>query len=416
MKSAKMSGRRFFGLVIICSLVGAWAGAKLSPASPSTLGLASIRTISVEPPTVGTWFDGLGSPYGGCGVPQDLLETQYFVALNVYNTPGEYSKFPVRPLQGADLVATGPFENGLNCGRWVQVSLGAYCKGTNDGAPNQPFCRGDGAAWIDDDYSGGMLDMLVADSCGDGNAWCRDSRLHLDLSKISLANFKKNGQVLTGLEPAHWNNRGLSWKYIPAPNYSGDIRIHFLKGTQKWWTAIMINQLQNGIHAVEQKVDGIWKKAERYSDLGQGFILFPSDSFCIRIYDVEDKLIQGGREYVFAPPLSCGGTCSEAATLAPYEAFSANGSALQSAPQPKHLRVTTKLQASTILVDFQPPFPGAWTLWAYNSQGRLVQRQSTHTQADGQCHMQLVRPHRGIYALVLQSGAIRISASALALP
>ena len=27
------------------------------------------------------------------------------------------------------------FDNGLNCGRWVQVTIGNYCTGVNDGAP-----------------------------------------------------------------------------------------------------------------------------------------------------------------------------------------------------------------------------------------------------------------------------------------
>ena len=44
-------------------------------------------------PVVGnsTYFDGLGSPYGGCGLPQANLDSQDFVALNVYNTPGDYT-------------------------------------------------------------------------------------------------------------------------------------------------------------------------------------------------------------------------------------------------------------------------------------------------------------------------------------
>ena len=36
---------------------------------------------------VSTHFDGLGTPYGGCGVPEGVLECPYFVALNVYDTP-----------------------------------------------------------------------------------------------------------------------------------------------------------------------------------------------------------------------------------------------------------------------------------------------------------------------------------------
>src|SRR5947209_16403590 len=38
-----------------------------------------------------TWFSGLGSPYGGCGLPQANLGSQNFLALNVQNSAGNYS-------------------------------------------------------------------------------------------------------------------------------------------------------------------------------------------------------------------------------------------------------------------------------------------------------------------------------------
>ena len=44
-----------------------------------------------------TWFSGLGSPYGGCGVPQANVDSENFVALNVFNTPGDYGSYP-RPI------------------------------------------------------------------------------------------------------------------------------------------------------------------------------------------------------------------------------------------------------------------------------------------------------------------------------
>ena len=87
-----------------------------------------------------TWFTGLGSPYGGCGLPQADLDSQNFLALNVQNSPGVYSNLP-RPIPAADASEIGMFDNGLNCGRWVQVTIGDYCTGTNDGAPDEPFCR-----------------------------------------------------------------------------------------------------------------------------------------------------------------------------------------------------------------------------------------------------------------------------------
>ncbi|MDQ1295092.1 MAG: hypothetical protein QG608_2977, partial [Actinomycetota bacterium] len=69
-----------------------------------------------------TWFSGLGGPYGGCGRTQDSLETQDFVALNVYNTPGDYTYYP-RPLTGKNFELRGMWNNGHNCGRWVRVTM-----------------------------------------------------------------------------------------------------------------------------------------------------------------------------------------------------------------------------------------------------------------------------------------------------
>ena len=105
---------------------------------------ASATNVSGTPsPVTGnaTWFTGLGSPYGGCGLPQADLDSQDFLALNVQNSPGVYTDLP-RPIPAADAAEIGMFDNGLNCGRWVQVTIGDYCTGINDGAPDEPFCRG----------------------------------------------------------------------------------------------------------------------------------------------------------------------------------------------------------------------------------------------------------------------------------
>ncbi|WP_432840857.1 hypothetical protein [Dactylosporangium sp. CA-092794] len=160
-----------------------------------------------------TYFDGLGSPYGGCGMPQPELETQNFVALNVFDTPGDGTMY-TRPLPAAQASKMGLWNNGRNCGRWVRVRIGDYCTGTNDGALGQPFCRN--GSWTADAYNDGTLDMLVADSCGDPNGWCRDDPYHLDLSKDSLNRFARNGTPLADLYPNHWNNRHVSWQFIAA--------------------------------------------------------------------------------------------------------------------------------------------------------------------------------------------------------
>ncbi|MDG6106305.1 RlpA-like double-psi beta-barrel domain-containing protein [Dactylosporangium aurantiacum] len=152
-----------------------------------------------------THFDGLGAPYGGCGLPQAELDSQHFVALNVYNTPGDSSTYYPRPMAASLGSKIGAWDNGRNCGRWVTVTIDDYCTGLNDGAPGQPFCRG--GSWIADGYNGATLTMLVADSCGDGNAWCRDDPHHLDLATGSLNAFTRNGAPVGDMYPTHWGNR-----------------------------------------------------------------------------------------------------------------------------------------------------------------------------------------------------------------
>jgi hypothetical protein len=269
---------------------------------------------------VATHFDALGSPTGGCGVPQDLLETQNFVALNVFNSPKNYASY-TRPIAGADLQYLGEYDNGLNCGRWVQVTIGPNCVGgTNDGAQNQAFCRGTGAKWVDDKYSGATLYMIVADACADANAWCRDSPYHLDMATASLNLFAKNGTPVNDMYPGSWVNREITWNYVPAPNYTGDINIYVVKGSQQYYVALMINHLPNGIHGIEQKVGNNWTKATMITDEGQVYVLPTANqsSYTIRIYDADDQLLNKGREYTFSFPSSCGGTCAPTVTKVSY--------------------------------------------------------------------------------------------------
>jgi hypothetical protein len=237
------------------------------------VGLQPAAEATVPEPTApvtgnATYFDGLGAPYGGCGLPQAELETQNFVALNVFNTPGD-STFYTRPLPPSMADKMGIWNNGHNCGRWVQVKIADYCTGTNDGALGQPFCRN--GSWTNDGYNGGVLNMIVADSCGDANSWCRDDPYHLDLSKDSLNRFVKNGAPLGDLYPNHWNNRHVDWSFVPAPAYSGDIQIGFLSGAQRWWPAVSVSRLANGIHGVEYFADGTWHAAQMNGDMSQSF-------------------------------------------------------------------------------------------------------------------------------------------------
>src|SRR4051812_41199060 len=81
-------------------------------------------SVSAAPVTGNaTYFAGLGSPYGGCGLPQSALDSQNFVALNVFATPGDYG-WHQRPIPASMSNIIGSFDNGLNCGRYVQVTIG----------------------------------------------------------------------------------------------------------------------------------------------------------------------------------------------------------------------------------------------------------------------------------------------------
>ena len=303
-----------------------------APPSPSTSPTASPTASPTVSPTGSsspppgartgnaTYFDGLGQPYGGCGLPQSELDSQNFVALNVYNTPGDYSTFYPRPMPASLGSKIGAWDNGRNCGRWVQVTIGDYCTGTNDGAPNQPFCRN--GSWVADQYDGATLTMVVADSCGDGNAWCRDDPYHLDLAKGSLNAFAKNGAAVGDMYPNHWNNRRIQWQYVPPPGYTGDIRIGFLQSAQRYWAAISVTHLPNGIHGVDYQVNGAWQAAQLNADMGQSFIIGATQSggttFQIRVRDASDQLLGGGRTYTFALPASCSQSCSGPFTAVSY--------------------------------------------------------------------------------------------------
>src|SRR5579863_2178667 len=129
-----MRRRRLTGSVfVIVAVIAAVVLAQLPAGAIDVSGTPSPVTGNA------TWFTGLGSPYGGCGLPQADLDSQNFLALNVQNSPGVYTNLP-RPIPPADASEIGMFDNGLNCGRWVQVTIGDNCNGTNTGAAGQPFC------------------------------------------------------------------------------------------------------------------------------------------------------------------------------------------------------------------------------------------------------------------------------------
>ena len=285
---------------------------------------APVVAASLVRESMATTFSGLGIPTGGCGVPEAQLDSPFFVALNVQNTPGDYASSLPRP--NSDSKTVGEFSNGLNCGRWVEVTLSDYCgSGGNSGTPGEEFCQGGG--WVKDQFSGAKLNMIVADSCQDGNRWCRDDRFHLDLATHSLGEFIGDGKKVSGLTD-RWNNRRISWRYVPAPDYQGDVQLGFRNDAGPYWPAIMVNHLENGIHGVEYQTPTGWQKSKMVADNGQVYLLgvTQQNEYSIRIIDANDKLVGNGRIYRFSLPAICQPVCprNTAFTKVDYEILSSD--------------------------------------------------------------------------------------------
>ncbi|PRY40444.1 cellulose binding domain-containing protein [Umezawaea tangerina] len=303
------------------------------------------------PPVKGnaTHFSGFASSYGGCGLPQHVLDSPDFVSLNVFDTPGDYSPRarPLSPLESGHL---GRFENGRNCGRFVQVTIGNRCTGTNDGATGQPFCRE--GSWVSDEFNGASLTMVVADGCADATAWCRDDPDHLGLSTTSLTRFLKDGARVGPIDPDHWNNRRVSWSYVPTPDYHGDLRVGFLRDATGTNPVIAVSHLPNGIHGVEyQGPEGGWEQARPNGDMGQSFILRPTQDggtdYRVRVRDASDSLVNNGRVYRFSLPAACARGCTGTYTEADYTTESPTTETFGSADVPTTTVSTTTTTAPT---------------------------------------------------------------------
>ncbi|MGH9562819.1 MAG: hypothetical protein ACRD3S_15310, partial [Terracidiphilus sp.] len=171
-------------------------------------------------------------------------------------------------------------------------------------------------------FTGAQLDLVVADSCQDGNAWCRDDPYHLDQAQSALNNYILNGKPVGNLYPSFWNNRQISWYFEPAPNYTGDINIGFLNGANAYWSAISVTHLPNGIHGVDYLSNGLWTAATMDADLGDDYIILPTvaggTQYEIEVVDVTGALINNGRIYSFSYPSSCGTSCTPALTPITY--------------------------------------------------------------------------------------------------
>ncbi|NEE38110.1 hypothetical protein G3M53_73525 [Streptomyces sp. SID7982] len=296
---------------------------------PSRAALTRNASPEASPPSttaedlfqgVGTHFDKTGDDGGGCGVPPAQIESGNFVALNVFDTPGDFAPdLPRVPVPG-DL--NGAWNNGLNCGRWVEITLGDFCTAPNGGAAGQGICR-DGT-WKRDRFNGATVQAVVTDSCGDPNEWCRSDRNHLDIARSALARFTLDGKPTGDLETqGAWNNRKISWRFVPAPGERGDIKLGLAKNASTWYTPVIITNLPNGITGVEYQENGAWKKAKMTGDNGQRYEIQPTSAdrtrFRLRITDADGDLVGKGRVYAFrAPDCAAASSCGDLYTPVAY--------------------------------------------------------------------------------------------------
>ena len=289
-----------------------------------------------------TYFTDIGYPYGACGVSDSIVwneaatdtasgqgNTFRYVALNVFDDSGFYGSL-AHPLVGADTVHMGMYRNGQNCGRWIKVVIGDWCTGSNGGEAGKTFCTG--GSWGPDSLNGASLDVVALDQCTDGNAWCRDSRYHLDFHTPALGAFAKDGAPAPMATPSAlpvgmnttWNvsyafgNRKISWDFEPAPNYQGEPRFWFSVDSKPGYMRLIVTHLPNGIHLVEQLVNGTWTAARMEGDMGQMWILPDASgtTFKLRLRDADDQLVLGGRTWSVTYPVACGSNCNSAGTPA----------------------------------------------------------------------------------------------------
>jgi Cellulose binding domain len=125
--------------------------------------------------------------------------------------------------------------------------------------------------------------------------------------------------------PANWNNRQVSWQFIPAPGYTGNLSIGFIQSAQPYWPAVAISHLPNGIHGVQYYANGSWVAATMDSDQGDDYIIGPTSgtgtdgtSYEIQVTDASGNLVNNGEVYSFSLPSGCTDGCSTAYTPVSY--------------------------------------------------------------------------------------------------
>lgn len=138
----------------------------------------------------------------------------------------------------------GLYNNGLNCGRWVEADFdNQSCQDRTSPLGISKFCPSVGSLT----YTGQKMLGYVFDSCEDNNGWCRDDAAHIDVNPLALTN------------PANYY---LQWKFVKNPYYSDtnapaffkDIWLAWFSQASKYWSYVAILNVENGISNVQYNI------------------------------------------------------------------------------------------------------------------------------------------------------------------
>ncbi len=228
---------------------------------------------------VNTQFANNGG-MAGCGVTSTLMNYMYqnagnnnlasnYIALNVYSqimgfdpqapfwgdpegqvkgylTQGANIAYPYTPyhrvIPSLYPAYLGLYNNGLNCGRWVEADFDQQsCNDMTTATGISKFCPSVGNLT----YTAQKMQAYVFDSCEDNNGWCRDDAAHIDVD--------------SGVINA---NNYLQWTFIKNPYYSNpaapaslkDVWLAWFGQASQYWSYVAILNAENGISNVQYNI------------------------------------------------------------------------------------------------------------------------------------------------------------------
>lgn len=204
----------------------------------------------------GTFFHGMGHPFGGCGVP-----------------PGKAHDDNGKPLPYIALNTNSHWHNGANCGRWVEITLGQNCE--MGGNTQWSVCNN--GHMEDDHYTGQTIYGYVMDSCGDHNFWCQNDADHLDISEQYLNSMGLRQGSTMAARMLHW--KWISW--VPHGYSMHEPEFMIMEGSRsigyEFWVSVIIRNVRNGIGKVEQKMPWGWQQVNQLSNLGNTYEMVNPD-------------------------------------------------------------------------------------------------------------------------------------------